>query len=129
MLSFTISSVSGVHSRARGFLLISARACLVSRKHKHPAKAPHWHRKASDTVKAAVPAFGEGNHNPNDISKEAWDTQTVRLAHGATAAFLVLLLPQIIRNARNIMAGNYSVLAAIAWVVSFVSTQSRGEDP
>ncbi|KAL2612141.1 hypothetical protein R1flu_023833 [Riccia fluitans] len=45
-----------------------------------------------------------------------WDLTTARLADSATAAFLLLQLPQIILNTQNLIAGNYAALFAIPWM-------------
>jgi len=50
-----------------------------------------------------------------------WDSWTSRLVSGATAVFLVLLVPQIVMNAKNMMHGDYAALTAIAWVVRLLT--------
>ncbi|KAL3683188.1 hypothetical protein R1sor_001210 [Riccia sorocarpa] len=45
-----------------------------------------------------------------------WDLTTARLADSATAAFLLLQLPQIILNTQNLIAGNYAALSAVPWM-------------
>jgi hypothetical protein len=54
-----------------------------------------------------------------------WDAWTAKLVSGATAVFLVLLVPQIIMNAQNMMHGNYAALTAIAWVVCPLRIQAH----
>ncbi|KAG6544104.1 hypothetical protein Mapa_014521 [Marchantia paleacea] len=45
-----------------------------------------------------------------------WDSTTARLADSATAAFLLLQLPQILLNTQNLVAGNYAALFAVPWM-------------
>ena len=53
----------------------------------------------------------------NSKSFEQWDSLTARFSAGANFPFLLLQLPQIILNARNLMAGNKSALLAVPWLV------------
>ncbi|KAL8127606.1 maltose excess protein 1-like, chloroplastic [Apium graveolens] len=47
---------------------------------------------------------------------EQWDSWTAKFAGASNLPFLLLQLPQIILNARNLMAGNPSALLAIPWL-------------
>lgn len=48
---------------------------------------------------------------------EEWDSWTAKFAGASNLPFLLLQLPQIILNARNLIAGNPSALLAIPWLV------------
>ncbi|KAK8715224.1 hypothetical protein V6N13_042562 [Hibiscus sabdariffa] len=50
-------------------------------------------------------------------SYEEWDSWTAKFAGTANLPFLLLQLPQIILNARNLMAGNKAALLAVPWLV------------
>ncbi|CAM0902958.1 unnamed protein product [Alopecurus aequalis] len=45
-----------------------------------------------------------------------WDSLTAKLAGGANGPFLLLQLPQIILNSRNLLAGNKAALFAVPWL-------------
>ncbi|XP_057795571.1 maltose excess protein 1-like, chloroplastic isoform X2 [Salvia miltiorrhiza] len=47
---------------------------------------------------------------------EEWDSLTAKFAGAANLPFLLLQLPQIILNYRNLMAGNRSALLAVPWL-------------
>lgn len=52
-----------------------------------------------------------------DVAYLRWNTTTARLAESATLAFLFLQLPQIILNTQNLLAGDFSALFAVPWMV------------
>ncbi|XP_058103792.1 maltose excess protein 1-like, chloroplastic [Magnolia sinica] len=47
---------------------------------------------------------------------DEWDSLTARFAGAANVPFLLLQLPQIVLNARNLLAGNKSALFAVPWL-------------
>ncbi|OWM76373.1 hypothetical protein CDL15_Pgr028243 [Punica granatum] len=47
---------------------------------------------------------------------EQWDSITAKFSAAANIPFLLLQLPQIILNARNLLSGNKSALLAIPWL-------------
>ncbi|XP_039121540.1 maltose excess protein 1-like, chloroplastic [Dioscorea cayenensis subsp. rotundata] len=47
---------------------------------------------------------------------EQWDSLTAKLAGSANLPFLLLQLPQIVLNARNLLSGNPSALRAVPWL-------------
>lgn len=49
---------------------------------------------------------------------QQWDSLTAKFAGAANVPFLLLQLPQIVLNARNLLAGNNSALFAVPWLVS-----------
>lgn len=51
-------------------------------------------------------------------SLEQWDSLTAKFSGAANLPFLLLQLPQIILNARNLMAGNKAALLAVPWLVN-----------
>lgn len=48
---------------------------------------------------------------------EQWDSLTAKFAGAANIPFLLLQLPQIILNARNLLVGNSTALFAVPWLV------------
>ncbi|XVF30586.1 hypothetical protein REPUB_Repub16aG0071100 [Reevesia pubescens] len=52
-------------------------------------------------------------------SYEEWDSLTAKFAGAANIPFLLLQLPQIILNARNLLAGNKTALLAVPWLGMF----------
>ncbi|KAF9670382.1 hypothetical protein SADUNF_Sadunf13G0062500 [Salix dunnii] len=52
----------------------------------------------------------------NNSSKEEWDFWTAKFSAGANVPFLVLQMPQIILNAKNLIAGNKTALLAVPWL-------------
>ncbi|KAL7003840.1 hypothetical protein U1Q18_004983 [Sarracenia purpurea var. burkii] len=50
---------------------------------------------------------------------EQWDILTAKFAGAANIPFLLLQLPQIILNARNLLAGNKTALLAVPWLGMF----------
>ena len=50
-------------------------------------------------------------------SYEQWDSLTAKFCGAANIPFLLLQLPQILLNSRNLMAGNKTALMAVPWLV------------
>ncbi|EOY10264.1 hypothetical protein QUC31_010100 [Theobroma cacao] len=50
---------------------------------------------------------------------EQWDSLTAKFSGAANIPFLLLQLPQIILNARNLLAGNKTALFAVPWLGMF----------
>jgi hypothetical protein len=48
---------------------------------------------------------------------QEWDSVTAKFAGAANVPFLLLQLPQIALNARNLLAGNKTALFAVPWLV------------
>lgn len=48
---------------------------------------------------------------------EQWGSLTAKFSGAANLPFLLLQLPQIILNARNLLAGNNTALFAVPWLV------------
>ncbi|KAI3750150.1 hypothetical protein L2E82_20776 [Cichorium intybus] len=55
---------------------------------------------------------------------QQWDSLTAKFAGGANVPFMLLQLPQIVLNARNLIAGNNSALFAVPWLVSIPAISS-----
>ncbi|KAL9237162.1 hypothetical protein vseg_011746 [Gypsophila vaccaria] len=51
-----------------------------------------------------------------DEAYKQWDSWTAKFTATANIPFLLLQLPQILLNARNLMAGNNSALLAVSWL-------------
>ena len=64
---------------------------------------------------AAASSSTSAEHGPQPTT---WEQQTQRLVAVSTLPFLLLMMPQVIKNASNFMAGNARALAALSWVVS-----------
>ena len=50
-----------------------------------------------------------------------WDRTTSKLVDYSTLAFVLLLLPQLVKNAVALRAGNVELLAGLAWAVRLAS--------
>lgn len=51
------------------------------------------------------------------LQPKTWEQRTQQLVAVSTLPFLLLMMPQVIKNASNFMAGNARALAALSWVV------------
>ncbi len=72
-------------------------------------------RSRSQQFVAASTAAALSNSQPDPHD---WEHLTQRLVALSTVPFLLLMMPQVIKNASNFMAGNARALAALSWVVS-----------
>ncbi|KAJ6756899.1 MALTOSE EXCESS PROTEIN 1 CHLOROPLASTIC-RELATED [Salix koriyanagi] len=52
----------------------------------------------------------------NNSSKEEWDFWTAKFSAGANVPFLLLQMPQILLNAKNLISGNKTALLAVPWL-------------
>ncbi|KAL6001812.1 hypothetical protein ACLOJK_041790 [Asimina triloba] len=68
----------------------------------------------SDAPHAGVHRVEKANTRSRDFDE--WDSLTAKFAGAANVPFLLLQLPQIILNARNLMAGNKAALLAVPWL-------------
>ncbi|KAI3432191.1 uncharacterized protein J3R85_007600 [Psidium guajava] len=57
----------------------------------------------------------QGSSPPAERSRQ-WDSLTAKFAASSNIPFLLLQLPQIILNARNLLSGNHSALLAVPWL-------------
>lgn len=48
---------------------------------------------------------------------EEWNSLTAKFSGAANIPFMLLQLPQIVLNARNLLAGNKTALLAVPWLV------------
>ncbi|KAL9225210.1 hypothetical protein vseg_001159 [Gypsophila vaccaria] len=72
---------------------------------------------AATAADSALPDRSElGGIDKNEEAFKQWDWWTAKFAAGANVPFFLLQLPQIILNARNLMAGNNSALLAVSWL-------------
>ncbi|XP_060972022.1 maltose excess protein 1-like, chloroplastic [Cannabis sativa] len=67
----------------------------------------HHHHRLHSSLNSEVP-------HPNSLTQ--WDSLTANFSAAANIPFLLLQLPQIILNARNLIAGNKSALLAVPWL-------------
>jgi len=58
-----------------------------------------------------------------------WDRTTQRLVDLSTVAFIFLLLPQLVKNAQALAAGNPAALAGLSWVVRAGSGHGEWAQP
>ncbi|CAI9302204.1 unnamed protein product [Lactuca saligna] len=67
------------------------------------------------------PVDQEDNEQEEASKKQLqqWDSLTAKFAGAANVPFLLLQLPQIVLNARNLLAGNNSALFAVPWLGMF----------
>jgi len=63
----------------------------------------------------------KGNESRSSYDYEQWDSLTSKFSGAANLPFLLLQMPQILLNARNLIAGNNTALFAIPWLVIFKS--------
>ncbi|XP_077234801.1 maltose excess protein 1-like, chloroplastic isoform X2 [Tasmannia lanceolata] len=82
------------------------------------APAPRFLRHRSRALESDSPyPTDQGLEKPTSVkSFEEWDSLTAKFAGAANLPFLLLQLPQIILNARNLLAGNNSALFAVPWL-------------
>ncbi|KAJ0788326.1 putative maltose excess protein [Helianthus annuus] len=59
------------------------------------------------------------DHQHDDEGLKQWDSLTAKFAGAANVPFLLLQLPQIVLNARNLLAGNKAALFAVPWLGMF----------
>ncbi|KAJ6693816.1 hypothetical protein OIU85_004584 [Salix viminalis] len=52
----------------------------------------------------------------NNSRKEEWDFWTAKFSAGANVPFLLLQMPQILLNAKNLISGNKTALLAVPWL-------------
>lgn len=55
----------------------------------------------------------------SSLGFKQWDSLTAKFSGAANVPFLLLQLPQIMLNARNLMAGNTTALLAVPWLGMF----------
>jgi hypothetical protein len=69
-------------------------------------------------LKTNVSRHVSGEQEASQQTSITWDTLTVTMTSLSTVPFLFLLVPQVYKNALQIMAGNSKALAIISWAVS-----------
>ncbi|KAJ4800002.1 Maltose excess protein 1-like [Rhynchospora pubera] len=62
------------------------------------------------------PSVSESTSPVSTAEFKEWDSLTAKLAGAANVPFLLLQLPQIVLNARNLLAGNKAALFAVPWL-------------
>ncbi|XP_021899736.1 maltose excess protein 1, chloroplastic-like [Carica papaya] len=65
------------------------------------------------------PLHQESVNLKSSKSYEQWDSWTAKFSGASNIPFLLLQLPQIILNARNLLAGNKTALLAVPWLGLF----------
>ncbi|GMN44134.1 hypothetical protein TIFTF001_013329 [Ficus carica] len=114
--SFSTHSNSSYHSNLRLTTLHHRRTLVLlrnpiphsshsqSHSHPHPQSQSQSQSNSSSSSSSSSSAF------------EQWDSLTAKFAGASNIPFLLLQLPQIILNARNLVAGNNSALFAVPWL-------------
>ncbi|KAJ0970940.1 hypothetical protein J5N97_018899 [Dioscorea zingiberensis] len=91
---------------------------------------PDFHSKSLKAINLTLPASSEHRRlrlatvqasSPSSSAAqgsdfEQWDSITAKFAGSANLPFLLLQLPQIVLNARNLLSGNPSALFAVPWL-------------
>nr|GMC47251.1 maltose excess protein 1-like, chloroplastic [Ipomoea batatas] len=78
----------------------------------------HHKPKPVAALDSDIPGSIDQDLKSSDNFKQ-WDSLTAKFAGAANVPFLLLQLPQIILNARNLIAGNKSALFAVPWLGMF----------
>ncbi|NP_001149458.1 maltose excess protein 1-like [Zea mays] len=79
-----------------------------------PALLLHQRRRHGPPPVAAVTASKPVLKDPKKYQE--WDSMTAKFAGAANIPFLLLQLPQIVLNTRNLLAGNKTALFAVPWL-------------
>ncbi|KAL9296143.1 hypothetical protein ACSQ67_022039 [Phaseolus vulgaris] len=77
-----------------------------------PPRRPDFALQALDSGAGNQGSVGVGRSQ----SYQQWDSLTSRFSAAANIPFLLLQMPQIILNARNLLSGNKSALSAVPWL-------------
>ncbi|KAL5129658.1 Maltose excess protein 1, chloroplastic [Glycine soja] len=77
-----------------------------------PRQRPNFAIKALDSDAANQ----ESVHVGKNESYQQWDSLTAKFSAAANFPFLLLQMPQIILNARNLLSGNKLALSAVPWL-------------
>eukprot|EP00899_Mesostigma_viride_P000021 jgi/Mesvir1/10019/Mv03642-RA.1 len=62
---------------------------------------------------------GASNGKTESNRAESWDKITSNMAQMATLPFLLLLMPQILKNAQNLIAGKLEAVSILPWMAYF----------
>ncbi|PSS11870.1 Maltose excess protein [Actinidia chinensis var. chinensis] len=74
---------------------------------------------ALDSQAEGVPHHQRSVKSEKSLALEQWDRLTAKFAGASNIPFLLLQLPQILLNARNLLAGNKTALLAVPWLGMF----------
>ncbi|KAG2568505.1 maltose excess protein 1-like, chloroplastic [Panicum virgatum] len=96
----------------RAALLLKPLAAAPYRR--QPALLLHQQRRHGPPAIAATATFKPVLKDPKKYQE--WDSVTAKFAGAANVPFLLLQLPQIVLNARNLLAGNKTALFAVPWL-------------
>ncbi|GMY06925.1 maltose excess protein 1, chloroplastic-like [Fagus crenata] len=97
----------------------------LSLKHNYYSLTTLIHRRLTSPITAALDSdvphpLHQGSVNfRSNKSFEQWDSLTAKFSGAANLPFLLLQLPQIILNTRNLLAGNKTALLAVPWLGMF----------
>ncbi|CAN6240781.1 unnamed protein product [Urochloa humidicola] len=82
--------------------------------YRQPALLLHHRRRHGPPAVAATTTSKPILKDPKKYQE--WDSVTAKFAGSANVPFLLLQLPQIVLNARNLLAGNKTALFAVPWL-------------
>ena len=78
----------------------------------------HGRRRVSRRqARSAAAASQSAAAESNSLQHPSWEQRTQQLVALSTLPFFLLMMPQVVKNASNFMAGNARALAALSWVV------------
>ncbi|KAK3143790.1 hypothetical protein QOZ80_4AG0304990 [Eleusine coracana subsp. coracana] len=99
---------------SRAVFLVKPLAFKEPASHRQPALLAHQRRRHGPPVVAATTTSKPVLKDPKKYQE--WDSMTAKFAGAANVPFLLLQLPQIVLNARNLLAGNKTALFAVPWL-------------
>ncbi len=104
---------SGLTARHRQGIYISFRSCKISCK--ICALKSRWQEAAPQKKRAPLRRKAIATAVPS----HEWDRTTSRCVELSTVAFIVLLMPQVVKNYISMTTGHAEALAVLSWVVRY----------
>lgn len=121
--NFNSFSTHSYHSNLRLTTLHHRRPLVLLRNpiphSSHSQSHPHSHPHPHPHPQSQSQSQSNSSSSSSSSAFEQWDSLTAKFAGVSNIPFLLLQLPQIILNARNLLAGNNSALFAVPWLVCF----------
>lgn len=113
-----------------GSVLVPKRDCLETASvHSGTKCTSRWHSKQQQR-RATITCAAQTSSEAAGFSFKDWDAITAKLVALSTVPFIFLLMPQIIKNAVNMLGGNTQALSILSWVVSISLSALPGpEEP
>ena len=104
---------SGLTARHRQGIYINCRSCKSSCN--ICALKSRWQEAAAQKKRASLPCKAIATAS----TSHEWDRTTSRCVELSTVAFMVLLMPQVIKNYVSMTTGHAEALAVLSWVVRY----------